>query len=497
MRRPRTLSHEPLWRAARGAIACAWVTAPLATLCGCDPEAVSLPPPGHVLLHVDTDAPVPPSPGVAVDAKAPPPLFDRLLVEVIAPGQTNPCDDCTRELELTEEVLRAGGSLTIEPTGDRSGIRVRLRMFRAAGRLEGAPPPEATVETTVLLPETPDEGALEAWVLLPVEAVGAPIGTLEAPAAVETTAPAGSRVGTWAGARRIDCAQPPGPGEVCVPGGAFWMGSPLSNDEPKLDASQQRLVVLSPFYLDAREATVQSYRAASVPPGGVVFWSGDSDGDDYEDFCTYPAAPDPAREGLPVSCINWSGARAYCQQRGADLPTEAQLEYVLGGLASLPYVWGFDLPRCADAVWSRAQDRIENFGGFLCAQDLAPGDIGGAQPLPEDAVAGELGPPRLRDWLVLETGTLFDLAGNLNEWARDQHNRQDEPCWARPGTNVFVDPLCETLGVDGDLRAVRGGSWGNDASSLRASHRRASAPEMGELGGTVRCARAATAAAVD
>jgi formylglycine-generating enzyme len=459
---------------------------------GCDPDAVVLPPLGHVILHVDTDAPVPNAPGVVTDPAAPPPLFDRLLVEVYAPGNDAPCDDCTRELDLTEEALRAGGSLSIEPTGARAGIRVRLRMFRGAGRLEGDPPAEATVEATVALPDVPEEGAVEAWVLLPTDAVGTSIGALEAPAAVDDAGPpGGSRVGSWPGARRVACADAPAPGEVCVPGGAFWMGSPLADDEPELDASLQRLVVLSPFWLDAREATVASFRAAAVPLGGVVFWSGDSLGDEYEDFCTYPLAPDPAREPLPLSCVNWESARAYCATRGADLPTEAQLEYVLGGIESLPHVWGFDLPRCSDAIWSRAQEDLPDFSGFHCAQDLAPGDIGGPQALPEGAVASMLGPPRLRDWLVLDTGTLFDLAGNLSEWARDRHNRQDEPCWTPTGANLFFDPLCDTLGVDGDLRALRGGSWGDDASGLRAARRRAEDPAPAALGATVRCARSA------
>src|SRR5204863_9318693 len=121
-----------------------------------------------------------------------------------------------------------------------------------------------------------------------------------------------------------------------------------------------------------------------------------------------------------------------------------------------------------------------NFGDFLCAQDLAQGDIGGAQALPAGAVATTLGPPRLRDWLVLPTGTLFDLAGNLAEWALDRYSRQDEPCWNHPG--VFVDPVCDTAGVDGDLRATRGGSWGSDATGLLAARRHANPPGDAALG---------------
>lgn len=458
-------------------------------LAACDAESVVLPAEGHVLVHVDTDAPVPPPPGSLAAPGTPAPLFDRLSVEVYAPGSAEPCDGCVRELQLDEAVLRAGGSFAVEPAGARSGVRVRLRMYRAAGHLEGEPAPEATVETTVRLPDVPREGAVDVRVFLPTDAVGVPAGSIEAPLPAEAGAWSASRAGTWPGAQRIDCPAPPAPGEVCIPGGAFWMGNPLAQEDPKLAATRQRLVVLSPFYLDAREVTAGEYRAAKLPVGEVVYWSGDTAGDEVEDFCTLSLPTVESRDALPIACITWAGARAYCQARGADLPTEAELEYVLGGLASNPYLWGVDPPRCADAIWSRAETSITGFTNFYCSADVPPGDIGGALVLPPDAADQAAAPPRLRDRLVLPTGTVFDLEGNVTEWARDTWNRQDEPCWTHEGPNVFVDPLCETPGVDGDLRPIRGGGWGSNASTLRAAHRTANKAIEAALTGGMRCAR--------
>src|SRR6185369_9616170 len=65
--------------------------------------------------------------------------------------------------------------------------------------------------------------------------------------------------------------------------------------------------------------------------------------------------PEPGDdEGLPLDCTSWAKARAFCQSRGMDLPTEAQLQYAAGGLASHLYVWGDDEPSCDDAVFNRS-----------------------------------------------------------------------------------------------------------------------------------------------
>src|SRR6185436_82728 len=97
------------------------------------------------------------------------------------------------------------------------------------------------------------EGSIDVTVFLPTDAVGRPIGTLDDPIPADLRAPGISAVGTWPGARRVPCQGMANPGEVCVPGGAFWMGNPLLSVG---DATRQRLVVLSPFFIDSAEVTV-------------------------------------------------------------------------------------------------------------------------------------------------------------------------------------------------------------------------------------------------
>ncbi|HZO17182.1 MAG TPA: SUMF1/EgtB/PvdO family nonheme iron enzyme [Polyangiaceae bacterium] len=442
----------------------AWV---LVACLGCSAE--QLPPLGHVMVFLDTDAPLRRSEGPPPAIDEPQPLFDGVSVDVFASGATEPC--CSEDFELTEEQVRAGASFVVRLEGEGGAPRVRARMYRILLGVEAPPAPETVVEVVAELPAQPEEGATEVTLFLPTDAVGVPNGTLEAPSPVIPGRPAPSRVGTWPGAARRGCAEPPGPGEVCVPGGAFWMGHPLA---PTLDPTSftrppPRLVVLSPFYLDAHEATVADLRATGEAPN--YQWSGSRAGTSIFDWCTFTrqATAGFDNDNLPVNCNSWYRAQDYCLARGADLPSEAQLEYASGGLASRLYLWGLDEASCSDAVWGRC-------GGILAgypADCLPAMDIGGPAPV---------GTQGARDRLELPTGVITDLAGNLHEWTLDAYQPLDGPCWV--DRFVLTDPLCAE---ESSLRTVRGGSWGLAEAHLRATFRFAENLPTATVG--FRCAR--------
>jgi formylglycine-generating enzyme required for sulfatase activity len=444
---------------------------------GC--EAEILPPLGHLVVFVDTDAPLPRADGTTPPLDEPQALFDRVRIDVFPGGATEPCDSCTEEFELSDERVREGASFVVRFEDASEPARVRARMYRFLVGVESPPAPETIVEVVAELPMQPEEGATEATLFLPTDTIGFPSGTLEAPIPVEEGR--ASRVGSWPPAARRGCLEPPRPGEVCVPGGAFWMGHPLS---PSIDPTSvvrppPRLVVVSPFYLDAHETTVAELRDAGMAPEFV--WSGSREGTDILDWCTFSAgaAAQFESDSLPVNCIGWERARAYCVARGGDLPSEAQLEYASGALASRLYLWGLDPASCQDAVWGRAGV------GFLyeyasgCRHVAA--DIGGPA-----AVGVESG----RDQLTLPTGVVTDLAGNVSEWALDSYQPLEGACWVRPGTNVLVDPLCADSTTQ---KAVRGGSWGLDEIFLRATFRFRMDVPAADTG--FRCARSAEPAA--
>jgi formylglycine-generating enzyme required for sulfatase activity len=164
-------------------------------------------------------------------------------------------------------------------------------------------------------------------------------------------------------------------------------------------------------------------------------------------------------DGLPVTCVSVDLARRYCQARGGDLPTMAQLEYVRGALAGQPYVWGFDAPTCDSAIWGRNPD-----GDITCAAL-------GLGPRPPGSAA--------RDRLRLAGGEIVDLAGNVAELLVDQTSKECR----RAG--VFRDPRCGAPG------GVAAGSYAGDVVELLAPARLlfVSLPDP-KVG--FRCARPAT-----
>ncbi len=457
-----------------------------------------LPPRGQILLYFDTDAPVPAAPGKPQGPDDGAPLFDTLSIEVYEPGQTTPCAGCAREFALDVEKLGSRlVSVGIPARPGAAGYRVRARLFPAAwvtrcppaggapaqvntAAADFHPRPEATIDVTAALPVVAAEGILERTLLLATDSVGTRRGTLDAP--VETTEgrPEPSRVGTWPAAQRTPCKGDPRPDEVCVPGGAYWMGNPrMRHDCGAVSSSSflvPHLVVLSPFFLQKIEVTVGAFRAGGGNPRYVTPWGGSyTSGKALKDRCTFTPSPGP-HEAIALNCVEWPPASDFCQKRGGDLPTEAQFEYVASALGGSFYVWGEDDPKCEDTVFARGWREM----------GLAPDDIlckpakQGPGPLPFDSQEN----PRNLDRLVLPTGTVFDLIGNVHELSADFHGAPDGACWSKAG--ILTDPLCD-LELPGAGHAFRGGAWFRAANPAAA---RGGLPRgQSAMGVGFRCAR--------
>lgn len=265
-----------------------------------------------------------------------------------------------------------------------------------------------------------------------------------------------------------------------MPGGAFFMGGPDASLRIGVQSGWHRLVVLSPFFIDLREVTAAEFRSGK---GTGTNWTGAVDGNDERDWCTLSPQP-TARDPLPANCMKQSEAEAYCKRMGKTLPTEAQLEYVQGGLRMQPYVWGADIAElappaeaCTWLVWGRGGFGVLSTDGFskcLSSSQALP-KMGG----PEKAGWGS------RDHLRVGEADILDLAGNLSEWAADAYETTDGPCWS---DSILVDPRCtDNTGVT----VFRGSSWEEDPSQLVAGVR----VPVTSLGGTInvgfRCTRSA------
>jgi formylglycine-generating enzyme required for sulfatase activity len=431
---------------------------------------------GQVLLYFDTDAPLPTGPGQPPSLAAP--LFDRLRVDVLPPGGNQPCAGCRSEFEIDASLFASRrASVGIAPPSGGPGYRARVRLFRRAfAAASGEPDAESTVDVTVALPVVVEGALTEVTVVLLTETVGRPTGSPDAPAEPAPGPPQSTRVGTWAGARRVSCQGNTPPGAVCVPGGAFWMGNPnLPGFAPGREFRRPRLVVLSPYFLSASEVTVRQYRASGRVPKGT--WSGSSTGATSGDWCTFTTAPG-AFEDFPLICETYPGAQGYCAGVGGNLPTEAQFEYAAGALRGDLFPWGQDEPSCAEAVYGRG-------GWGQLADVLAPCH-------PSEAPGGPLRPGQgTRDRVDLPGGSIVDLAGNASEWTRDLWNRIDEPCWTRAG--VYRDPWCTTASpTDGLLVVYRGGNWVETPSVMGSSQRTKFDPNQESVDIGFRCAWPAT-----
>jgi formylglycine-generating enzyme len=287
--------------------------------------------------------------------------------------------------------------------------------------------------------------------------------------------------------RSCAAATTPGCGVEEVPRGTFTLGSsseaycddgPSPTDPVRCvcNANPPRsAVTVSRFYMDRYEVTVARFRqfwaamsdAGTRPPvrypGGTLGWRSGSVNIEFPTegvACTWRSTPGTASDSLPMNCVNWVTAQAFCVWDGGRLPTEAEWEYAARGTDGRLYPWGEDAPDTAlDGGGERACTRAVSANG--------PCDV--------NAHPASASPFRV-----------LDLAGNLSEYTADLARDYSDMCWAG---SSFLDPLCTTAGASGLV--LRGGSFSEARSTfLRAASRKFQADTMhgGDFIG-FRCAR--------
>lgn len=267
-----------------------------------------------------------------------------------------------------------------------------------------------------------------------------------------------------------------------IPGGTFYRSYDVAPDGMYADTSHPATV--SAFRLDKYEVTVGRFRKfvetgsgtqVSPPSAGEGThekisgsgWDTSWDGALVADTATLSAAlqcdtlyqtwtttPGP-NEDLPINCVSWYEAMAFCAWDGGYLPTEAEWNYAAaGGDEQRAYPWsspagstGID---CADANYHPTS---------ICTGTV--NRVGSESPRGD----GKYGHS--------------DLGGNVWEWLLDWSGQLPIPC---------VD--CANL-TTSTYRSIWGGGWFEPAAALRVGSGNSGTPTGRSNGIGLRCARAA------
>jgi formylglycine-generating enzyme required for sulfatase activity len=221
------------------------------------------------------------------------------------------------------------------------------------------------------------------------------------------------------------------PEMVAVPAGEFLMGSPMT--EPHRGAEAQHTVtILRAFAVSRFEITFAEWDAC-VRDGGC---------DGYR-----PEAP-WGRGRMPVVNINFNNAEAYAawlsRKTGKRyrLLSEAEWEWAARGGSTAPFAFGPTLS-AGQANFDSSEKTELNPKGPARGKAVA---VGSFKP---------------------NAFGLYDMHGNVWEWTEDCWNDEYGPSMPRDGRPALTG--------DCNGRVLRGGSWEDGASDLRAAARVANA----------------------
>ncbi len=160
-------------------------------------------------------------------------------------------------------------------------------------------------------------------------------------------------------------------------------------------------------------------------------------------------------DNLPMNCINWFQAQAFCIWDGGRLPTDAEWNYAAaGGAQQLDYPWGNAIP-AADAKLAIYGCYWNGTGSCTGVSNVAP--VGSVS-----AGNGRWGHA--------------DLAGNLREWVQDWYADY-------PATCNNCAHTTDTLAG----RVLRSGGFRSAASNMLSSGRTAYTPDFADDLGGARC----------
>ncbi len=210
---------------------------------------------------------------------------------------------------------------------------------------------------------------------------------------------------------------------ISLPAGTFAMGSPppqgiaaLFGGDGRDEQPQHDVTIATPFSVGKFEVTFAEWDAC-VADGG----------------CGGYRPPDEGwgRGNHPVVNVSWNDAQSYIawlrNKTGKPyrLLSEAEWEYAARGATVSDFYWG--------ANENKAFAKYDSSDGTAPVGTYRPNSFG-----------------------------LFDMAGNVNEWAADCNN--DSYNGAPKDGSAWMTGKC-------NLHALRGGGWNSPAANLRSANR--------------------------
>lgn len=275
-----------------------------------------------------------------------------------------------------------------------------------------------------------------------------------------------------------------------VPGGTFYRSYDIGTDSAYPNMSNPATV--SDFRLDTYEVTVGRFRQfvnvgtgtqQNPPPSGAggrtlggmanqggwsTSWNASLTASSAAlvaavkcdpQVATWTDAPG-ANESLPMNCVTWFEAMAFCAWDGGFLPTEAEWNYAAtGGSEQRAFPWS--VPATSLTV------DCSHANGLIYTNYCANPVMGVANRVGSESPLGD------GKW------GHADLAGNLAEWTLDWYaSTYGNPC------NGCADLTAATN------RVIRGGGFGNNELTIRAASRASIAPTTRSIVIGLRCARA-------
>jgi len=194
---------------------------------------------------------------------------------------------------------------------------------------------------------------------------------------------------------------------VLIPEGSFSMGSP-PGEYGRRDDEMQHTVKLSSYLISKTEVTQEVWESV---------------------MHTKPS--DVEGTNFPVNRVSWHDCITFCEQTRLTLPTEAQWEYACRAGTQTAYYFG-ERSNAKDYAWYD-----DNSKEIQPVAQKKPNAYG-----------------------------LYDMAGNLGEWCRDEYAK-----------SLQADVLNPVGPSGGNEKVIRGGSW-DDLIPCRSAKRNQAAPSF-------------------